>query len=594
MAFNISYRFIVNDGFSRNIRKFQKQAIKAGRSVAKMERAVSRSFKKMGNAAERARNKTTILSTAFAAFGALTGRTVFGFERSMNKVSAITNASAADMLKLRGAAKLAGETTQFSASQSADALGFLALAGFKTNQILTALPGTLDLAAASGMDLARAADLATNVLSGFGLEVGELNRVNDVLAKTASSSNTNVEELGGAMRDAAPSASAFGVEIEEVSALLGVMADSGIKGTIAGRNLGIAFARLAKPSKDAERALRRLGINPRAIIDSQGKIKDFTGLIEKLRDSGITGAQAMTIFGEEAGRRIIVLLKKGGRDIRQFTKDLEDSGGAVREMAKRMNLDIVGTTREMVSAFEAVQISMGESGLRGAFDSFFKTITEYLRAFTKLDAGTQKFIGVTIIAVAALAPLLTVIGLMASGVSALLIPIRIIGPAIAFLSTGAGLLTGAIGLLSKGFVAMNVVLLANPIFLISAGIVAFIAVVVRAIAIWDDLMKTFSDKGFFAAISQFFGFEPTAFKAAKLKQAPAFSFGGADDFGPALVSPKIGAGAALERQRGLAARMDGNITVRATPGTEVKNTESTLRGAQGNLGLNIAGAVGGG
>ncbi len=608
MAFNISYRFIVNDGFSRNLRKFQKQAIKAGRAVAKMERATSRSFKKMGAAAERVRNKTAVMSTAFAAFGALTGRTVFGFERSMNKVSAITNASAADMLKLRNAAKFSGETTQFSASQSAEAIGFLAQAGLKTNQILMALPGTLDLAAASGLNLGAAADLATNVLAGFGLKVGELNRVNNVLAKTATMSNTNVTELGSAMFDVGPSAKAAGVELEEISSILGIMADSGIKGSKAGLALSFALSRMVKPTKESQRVLRRLGVNPRAIVDSQGKIKDFTGVIEKLRDSGINLAQAMTIFGEEAGRKVLTFLSKGGRDIRGFTKDLQNSTGAVKEMAKRMNLDIVGTTREMISAFEAAQISLGESGLRGAFDKFFKTITEYLRAFTKLDAGTQKFIGVAIIAVAALAPLLTVIGLMASGASALLIPIRLIGPAIGLLSTGAGLLTGVIGLLStgaglltgvigllsKGFIAMNAVLLANPIILIGAAIAALIVGVVRLITILDDLKKTFADKGFFAAISQFFGFEPKAFKAAKLKQAPAFSFGGADDFGPSPVSPSIGAGAALERQRRVEARMDGDITVRAMPGTEVKRTESTLKGAQGNLGLNIAGAFGGG
>lgn len=580
MAFNISYKFIVADGFSRNLRKFEKQATKAGKAVAKMERRTSRSFKKMGAAAERARNRTAILSTAFAAFGSLAGRTVFGFERSMNRVSAITNASAADMLRLRSAAKVAGQTTQFTASQSADALGFLALAGFKTNQILTALPGTLDLAAASGMNLGRAADLATNVLTGFGLKVRELNRVNDVLAKTSTMSNTNIEELGSAMRDAAPSASAFGIDIEEVSALLGVMADSGIKGTIAGRNLGIAFARLAKPSKDARRALRRLGINRREITDSQGKIKDFTAIIEKLRKSGITGAQAMAVFGEEAGRRILVLLKKGGRDIRGFTKDLQNSTGAVKEMAKRMNLGIVGSTREMISAFEAAQISLGESGLRGEFNKFFKTITQYLRAFTKLDAGTQKFIGIVIIAVAALAPLLTVIGFMATGLSALLIPLRLIGPAIGLMSGSAGLLTGAIGLLSKGFVAIKVVLLANPIFLIGAAIVAIIAGVVRLISVWGDLKKTFADQGFFSAVGQFFGRDPSQIKAARLKPPP--------------VSPTVGAGAAMARQQQLNARMDGDITVRATPGTEVKRTQSTLRGASGNLGLNIAGGFTGG
>ncbi|MEE9159933.1 MAG: phage tail tape measure protein [Gammaproteobacteria bacterium] len=572
---------------------------------------------------------------------------MFGFERSMNKVSALSNAGAKDMLRLRDAAKDYGVTTQFSASAVADAMGELALAGFKTNKILISIPGTLDLAAASGLELGEAAKTAAKILGGFNFEAKEMNRVNDVLAKTSTSSLTSIKELSRAMTEAGPTAHSAGISYEETSAILGAFADAGIAGAKAGTNLGIAITRLLKPSREVRRVLRRLKINPRAMLDSQGKIKDFTGVIEKLRDAGVTTAQTMEIFGEEAGRRMVVLLQKGSRDIRKLTAKLQNSAGAAEEMAKRMNAGIVGATRSMVSAFEAVQISVGESGLTGEFIKLFKAITEGLRAFNKLDAGTRKFIGTAIVAVAVLAPLLTILGFMAAGLAVLLSPIGLLVVAVATFSAGLAFLAtksegvrdalsemadvfspimDSLSELGKAFAAAVGIpkdfelpfknfsdFAIAAIDKVAAALRILLAPLKAAIDITTTLLEGGGIEGIkkslagasenvISGVKSLFGFGETSEEAKarralkRFKESAEFSSiqqRQRQFLESGQARQPVPAGAAIARQQALNARMDGEITVRATPGSEVKKTESRLTGTRGNLGINIAGAVAG-
>jgi TP901 family phage tail tape measure protein len=173
---------------------------------------MAQDWKKVGEAAETlGKNLSVFVTAPLVAFGATAIKTAGDFEAAMNRVAGITRATGVEFQQLENLAKELGATTQFSASQAADAMGFLAMAGFDTNQIISALPGTLELAAAGNLDLARAADIASNVLTGYGLQAEEVGRVNDVLALASISANTNVEQLGNAFKFVAPVASAMGV-----------------------------------------------------------------------------------------------------------------------------------------------------------------------------------------------------------------------------------------------------------------------------------------------------------------------------------------------------------------------------------------------
>src|SRR5690625_2287931 len=175
--------------------------------------------------------------------------------------------------------------------------------GFETNEILESMPGLLDLAASSGMDLARAADIASNVLSGFGMEAKEAGRVADVLAAGAASANTNVEQLGGAMQYVAPVANTLGLEIEGMVAAVGLMSDAGIQGQQAGRMLRQGFLRLADPTGKAAKLIDELGIN---VFDAEGNMKEMDGVLAELEqglegmDSKTKAAALSTLFGSQS------------------------------------------------------------------------------------------------------------------------------------------------------------------------------------------------------------------------------------------------------------------------------------------------------
>jgi len=198
------------------------------------------------------------LTTPIVGMGTAMIMTAANFQSGMNKVKAISGATGKDFEALEEQAKDLGATTKFSASEAADGMSFLAMAGFETNEIISAMPGMLDMAAASGLELADAADIASNIMSGFNMEASEAGRVADFLAKTAASANTDVHQLGSAMSYAAPLASELGISAEETAAAIGFMSDAGIQGTRAGTALRGGLTRLVKPSKEAQGVMNRL------------------------------------------------------------------------------------------------------------------------------------------------------------------------------------------------------------------------------------------------------------------------------------------------------------------------------------------------
>ncbi|MED3352937.1 phage tail tape measure protein, partial [Bacillus thuringiensis] len=202
-----------------------------------------------------------------------------GFEKTMSAVQAVTGASGQDMKKMSELAKKMGSETKFSASQAAEGMQYLGMAGFKTNEIMEAMPGMLSLAAAGQLDLGLAADITSNIMSGFGLKADQATHSADVLAKAASSSNTNVEQMGEAMKYAAGSASTVGFTMEETSAAMMAMANAGLQGSVAGQAWGTSLNRLAKPTKEMKKVMGELNLE---FFDSQGKLKPLPQLVSEL------------------------------------------------------------------------------------------------------------------------------------------------------------------------------------------------------------------------------------------------------------------------------------------------------------------------
>ena len=288
------------------------------------------------------------------------------FEQAMAEVGAISRSNAEEMAKLTENAREMGRTTKFSATEAAMGQKFLAMAGFDANEIVKTMPGMLDLAAASGMDLARTADIASNILTGFGMDASETTRVANVMALAFSSSNTNVEQLGYAMKYAAPLAKTLGFSIEETAAVVSKLSDAGIQGQMAGTTLRGMLDSLTSPTETASKILKELHVET---IDKNGELRALPDIIKDLdaamSKAGLGSAQRagriQDLFGTRAGtgaNAIWDAVLSG--DLETLTqKYINEQDGAVREMAERMNDTAKGALVKLGSALESVGIDIG-------------------------------------------------------------------------------------------------------------------------------------------------------------------------------------------------------------------------------------------
>lgn len=294
------------------------------------------------------------------------------FESGMAEVQAVSGATADEMKILTDQSKELGRETVFTAQQASEAQANLARAGFNVQEIYGAMPGMLDLAASSQLDLGQAADITSNILRAFNLEAEESVRVSDVLAKGAATANTDVQGLGQAFETAGPVANSLDVSIESLAASTGVMADAGIDGSKAGRMLRQGMLRLSKPTGEASDLIDELGIN---VFDADGNMRSMDKVVGELEkgmkdyDKQQRAAALSTIFGSESTAGWTALLEKGGKELESYTKELEDSEGAAAEMAETMQDTAEGATVRLESAISGLKIELGEHLLPYVADS---------------------------------------------------------------------------------------------------------------------------------------------------------------------------------------------------------------------------------
>jgi len=405
-------------------------------------------------------------------------KTAGDFDAAMNQVGAVSGATGKEFQDLRGLAQDLGASTRFSASESAEGMSFLAMAGFEVDEIISALPGTLDLAAAGQLSLGRAADIASNVLTGYGKEASEIGTVNDILAATAANANTDVDQLGGAMSMVAPLASASGLAFSETAAAIGGLSDAGIQGSRAGTTLRQMIASLENPTDAASEALDRMGVETH---DAQGNLLPLADIVEQMEDAGLSTADAMTIFGARAGPGMAALVSQGADSLRGLQDELDNSGGAAKEMADRQMEGLNGALTEMRSAIEGALIAVGEQ-LTPALTAVTEFVTGVVQGFTQLPEPVKKAIawfgaisGALLLVVGSsllfLGILGKVIGIMKAGL-----------PAIKMLGT---MIRGA----AAAFRILTIAMLKNPFVLIIAAIILLAFIVYKY---WDEIVEFLS------------------------------------------------------------------------------------------------------
>ncbi len=334
------------------------------------------------------------------------------FEAQMSRVKAISGATGDEFKQLNDLAIKLGADTVFSSKQAAEGMENLASAGFNTTEIMAAMPGMLDLAASGGLDLALASDIAASSLRSFGLEASQSGHVADVLAKAAADTNAQVEDMSLALKYASAPAHALGMSLEETSAAIGIMANAGIKGEMAGTTLRGSLVSLASPSKEAADMMKEIGFNA---FDANGKMLPFKDVIDRLREStkNLSDEQKAnalaTIFGRESLSGMMVLVGAGGGKLDELTKSFKDSNGAAEKMAKTMKDNTKGSIEQMKGSIETAAIKL-TTALAPSIIKVADKISQLADKFSQLNPATQETIVKSLALAAALGPVLAVGG----------------------------------------------------------------------------------------------------------------------------------------------------------------------------------------
>lgn len=303
------------------------------------------------------------LASVFAAYRLIKDITAVGeaFEQSITTAGAVMRATTEEMQALNDIAREMGETTEFTASQAAESLKFLGMAGFEASKAIAALPDTLDLATAGGVDLSRAADIATNALTAMRLPVEQLSRVNDVFVGTITRSNTNMEQMAQAFKYAAPIAAAYGYEVEELSGLIGTLGNAGVQGSMAGTQLAQAFI-------EAKDIAREFGFESSDLVDVLSSLKERFG----------ENVDMMEFFTKRAGRAALIL-GVAGDEVIEFQETLGGVSGEAKALADVMRSTFGGIKKELISVMESIKLDafgLYRDALKGSIQDTIKWLRE--------------------------------------------------------------------------------------------------------------------------------------------------------------------------------------------------------------------------
>jgi len=420
-TFDLSVIFRVLDKASGPVKKIGNSL----KGLVKPLNDVNQSFKKLGKTVQGAgkkmkdagKNMSLKMTLPLAGFGALAIRTATTFQASMNMVGAVTKATGSEFKTLEKLAKDLGATTQFSASQAAEAMVFLGLAGQKTGEIIGSMPKVLELAASAQLDLASAANIVTGVMAGFQLQTEDLTRVNDVLVNAFTGAKVDLLQMGEAFRKVGPMAKKSGLDLETTAAIFGKLGEVNIAGTEAGTGLKRVLVSLQNPSRQAAKAMAELGVKVFKMKDGKPVLRDILDIVDEFEKSGAGVEELSTILGQFGGPIMIGLLSKGKVNLRKFREELKETGSAVRISEAQMK-GLPGAMKLLASAFEAFQLAL--IGTAVTLDKIIRGIAGLFQWLSEVNPTILKIgVGIAIL-VAAIGPLVIGLGFVASGIGAIM------------------------------------------------------------------------------------------------------------------------------------------------------------------------------
>lgn len=507
-----------------NLKKLQIEAENTSAAFAKMEKA-GKALSSVGDKVEGVGKKLSVVSAGIAGLGAAAVKTAADFDSAMSQVAAISGAAGDEFDALREKAREMGEKTKFSASEAAEAMTYMAMAGWKTQDMLDGIDGIMDLAAASGEELGSVSDIVTDALTAFGLSAADAGHFADVLAAASNSANTNVSMLGGSFKYVAPVAGALGYSIEDVSVALGLMANSGIKAEQGGTALRSMLSRLAKPTKEVDKAFLQLGISASdALVNADGSMKPLSETMDILREkmSGLSEAEqanvAAGIAGQEAMSGLLAIVNASASDYDSLRAAIAGADGTAEKMAGTMQDNLSGQLTILKSQLEELAISFGDL-LMPLIRDVVTAIQGFVDKLNSMDDSSRKVILTVAAIAAAIGPLLVGVGKTMSAIGSIMTGIVKLHGALGVLKVsiangygifgkfaeaikGIGSLAASAGQgiaafaasavqgISGAFSAVGSFLAANPIVLIVAAVAAAVA----AIAVYGDEIQALLQK----------------------------------------------------------------------------------------------------
>lgn len=435
---------------------------------------------KVGGTLTSVGQKLLPLSTSIAGLGVAAVKTTADFDSEMSKVSAISGATGTDLDKLRGKAREMGAKTKFSASEAAQGMQYMAMAGWKTQDMMDGLEGIMNLAAASGEDLASTSDIVTDALTAFGLSAKDSSHFSDILAAASSNANTNVSMMGETFKYAAPVLGSLGYTAEDAALAIGLMANAGIKSSQAGTSLRGAITNLAKPTDTVAAAMDKYGIS---LTDSSGKMLSLRELMEQLRQKlgGLSEAEqaqaAAALFGKNAMSGMLAIINGSDKDFEKLAGAIDNCDGSSEKMANTMNDNLQGQITILMSQLQELAISFGEI-LMPKIRDIVTHIQNFVDKLNAMDEGQKETILRIGMFVAALAPMLM-------GLGKVIIFSANVSRALGTLSAGLVKAGGFSGVFTK---ALG--LITSPAAIVVGAIAAITAVIIHLWNTNEDFRNT--------------------------------------------------------------------------------------------------------
>ena len=437
------------------LKRLESEAKNANSELAKIGEA-GQVLQNVGDKISGAGEKLLPVTAGVTALGTVAVKTASDFDSAMSKVAAVSGATGDDLQALRDKAREMGSKTKFSASEAAEAMNYMAMAGWKTNDMLSGIDGIMNLAAASGEDLATTSDIVTDALTAFGLTAQDSGHFADVLAAASSNANTNVSMLGESFKYCAPIAGALGFSCEDTAEALGLMANAGIKSTQSGTSMRSIMTALSGEVKFCSESFGEMEI---ATTNSDGSMRSLSDILADCRvafdqmSESEKASAAETLVGKNAMSGFLALMNAAPADIDKLSGAIANCDGTSLQMAETMQDNLAGQLTILKSQLEELAISFGEI-LMPVIRDIITKIQGFVDKLNALDPATKQTIIKIGLMAAALGPLLIVVGKTISSIGSMMtfiskIPTMIAGAKTAFSTLGA-----AIGGISAPVVAV--------------------------------------------------------------------------------------------------------------------------------------------